>query len=73
MNNFEVTIDRIEDDKVVVKTQQNETVVLPISWLPKGMKEGDVCYFSIKNLQDKGKAGREQAKDILNEILDTTE
>ena len=73
MNNFEVTIDRIENDKIVVKTQGNEAVVLPISWLPKNIKESDVYYFSIKNLQEKGKEGREQAKDILNEILDTTE
>lgn len=73
MNNFEITIDRIEKDKVVIKTKENETVVLPLSFFPKNIKESEICYISIKNLQDRAKESKEQARDIINEILDTTE
>lgn len=73
MINIELTIDRIEEGKVVLLTQDQETIVWPKSKLPSNVKEGETLYFSIKGLQDKDETGNSQAKDILNEILNIEE
>lgn len=73
MLNFELTIDRIEDNKVVLLTQDQETIVWPKSKLPAEVKEGETLYFSIKGLHDKDEGEKSQAKDILNEILNIEE
>jgi hypothetical protein len=70
MQSFEVTIDRIEDDdKVVLKTEDNDLIIWPKSKLPAGAHEGEVFSVTIKDLQEKEKNGKALAKDILNEIL----
>lgn len=73
MLNFELTLDRLEDDKAVLKTSDNETVIWPRSKLPNSAKDGSVYYISVKNLEEKEKNGHELAKDILNEILSEEE
>lgn len=64
---IELTIDRIEGDKVVLLTKDKETVIWPISKLPGEKKEGDELYFKIVDSRGEDK---NLAKDILNEILD---
>ena len=69
MLNLELTIDRIENDKAVLKTKDNETIIWPKSKLPLDAKDGSVFYFLIKNAEEKEQAEHELAKNILNEIL----
>ncbi len=70
MYTFEVTIDRIEDDdKVVLKTEDNDLIIWPKSKLPAGAHEGMVISVTLKDLQEKETSGKTLAKEILNEIL----
>lgn len=70
MINLELTIDRIEDDKVFLLTQDQESIVWPKSKVPSGAKDGDTLHFSVKDLKEKNEGASQQAKDILNEILE---
>lgn len=71
MKSFEVTIDRVEGDKAVLKLEDNETIIWPKKDLPEGAKEGAVFFITIKNIKEKENNNKKLAKDILNEILDT--
>ena len=64
-----LTIDRFEEDKAVLKTENNETIIWPKDKLPAEAREGSVLQFEIK--ADKAAAAdkKQLAKDILNEIL----
>ena len=64
-----LTIDRFEGDKVVLKTDDNNTIVWPKNKLPENIHEGQVLVFSICDDKEAEKNGKQQAKDILNEIL----
>jgi hypothetical protein len=64
-----IVIDRFENDKAVLKTTDNETIVWPKSKLPVGVTEGSVLAFAIVNDKLKGEENLKLAKDILNEIL----
>ncbi len=56
----QLTITEIKDNQAFLKDEKNNIFKWPISQLPKNQKVGDILYFSIN---------RNQAKDILNEIL----
>lgn len=66
---FSAIIDRLEEDKAVLKFTDGQSLVVPIEVLPEGVGEGSVLHFSFS--QDK--AGEEErqklAKEMLNEIL----
>jgi len=68
-----VTIDRFEDDKAVLKTDDNKTIIWPKAKLPELVKEGDVLVFAIATDKDKTAKNKELAKSILNEILNPAE
>ena len=68
---LKITIDRIENDKAILKTDDNDTITWPKDKLPKNTQEGDIFFFDIKNNIDETLNKKELAKDILNEILDT--
>lgn len=70
---IKLTIDRFEEDKAVLKTEENETIIWPKSKLPKNLNEGAKLLFLITNNKEEEKLGKQLAKDILNEILDTGE
>ena len=69
--NIELTVDRIENDQVFLKTKDNQNIVWPIDKLPTNVAEGMVLHFSISADKKREKDERRLAKDILNEILDT--
>ena len=70
---IKLTIDRFEEDKAVLKTEENETVIWPKNKLPKNLKEGAKMLFFITDNKEEEKFSKQLAKDILNEILDTGE
>ena len=65
----QLTIDRFENTKAVLKTPEGETIVWPRKNLPDGAKEGSVLSFYITNNEGAEKEKKDQAKDILNELL----
>lgn len=66
---IELTIDRFENEKAVLKMENGETVVWPKDKLPEDAKEGEIFIFSIMNDEEKKTDKKELAKNILNEIL----
>ncbi len=68
---IKLTIDRFEGDKAVLKTEENETIVWLKNKLPQGSREGAKLLFLITDDKEEEKFGKQLAKDILNEILDT--
>lgn len=71
--NITLTIDRFENDKAILITQEGESILWPKNKLPNGLKEGALVYFNIFNDEEGFKNKNQAAKDILNEILDTEE
>ena len=63
-----LTIDRFEGEKVILKTKDNETIVWPKNKLPENIHEGQVLAVSIGN-EKPDNNNKQLAKDILNEIL----
>lgn len=68
--NIKITIDRFENDKVVLKTDDGDTIIWPKNKLPENTREGAVLNFNILSDLETEKDKREMAKEILNEILD---
>ena len=65
-----LTIDRFEENKAVLKTEDGkEIIIFPKNLLPAGVLEGAVLNFSIRALAEAEEEKRKKAKDILNEIL----
>jgi len=69
---IELKIDKLEEDKAILKSEDNDVVIWPRSKLPLGTKEGSLLAFTIKS-GEQGTENKEIAKDILNEILDVEE
>lgn len=66
---IELKIDKLEEDKAILKSEDNDVVIWPRSKLPRDIKEGSLLAFAINS----GDENKEMAKDILNEILDVEE
>lgn len=64
-------IDRFEQNQVVLKTNDNKTIVWPKNKLPHDIKEGEVLIFNINTNVEVKNDKKELAKSILNEILNT--
>ena len=62
-------IDRFENDKAVLKTEDGTVVTWPKNKLPDGAHEGSVLFFNIQNKDVIEKENKSLAKKILNEIL----
>ena len=70
---YSLTIDRFENEKAVLKTDEGETIIWPKSLLPAGAKEGEILAFSVCEDKEKEKDKKTMAKDILNELLKVEE
>ena len=68
---LKLTIDRIESDQAVLKTQDNETIIWPKNKLPQNAHEGAVFVFVITDDKQKEGDDKQLAKNVLNEILKT--
>lgn len=67
---IKLTLDRIEGERAVLKTEDGITIVWPKNKLPVEAKEGAVLEFQIKDDRTAELKKKEMAKTILNEILD---
>jgi len=68
--NIKLTIDRFEEEKAVLKTEDGISIVWPKDKLPKESHEGMILIFNINDANAE-KNDQKLAKDILNEILNT--
>jgi hypothetical protein len=68
-----IIIDRFENDKAVLKTEDGNTIIWPKDKLPNNTKEGSVLVFDILKDEEAQISKKKLAKNILNEILDTDE
>jgi len=67
---IDATIDRFEGDNAILITNDKKTITCPINLLPNNIKEGSVVVLTISEKKQATKNKTEQAKAILNEILD---
>lgn len=65
----QLTIDRFEGEKAILKTAEGETIIWPKKIIPSEAKEGSVLFFQITNNQEAEKEKKDQGKNILNELL----
>ncbi len=65
---FKVTLDRIEGKNAVllVREEESEKLIVPLSLLPSGIGEGDIVEIEIR--QDV--LGTEQARERVVSLLD---
>lgn len=70
---IQITIDRFEGDKAILKTNEGETIIWSKNKLPIEAKEGSVLNFKITSDLEEEKEKKALAKEILNEILDVKE
>lgn len=66
---FELTIDRFEENKAVLRSEYNETIIWPREKLPADAKEGTILAVTITDNSEAEGEKNNLAKDILNEIL----
>lgn len=66
---IKITIDRLENDKAVLQTEDGQSIIWPKDKLPAGAREGMALNFNILSDIETEKSKRELAKEILNEIL----
>lgn len=66
---FELSVERIEENHAILKTEDKQSFTWPKNKLPNNIAEGMklVCQIDSANKEEKS----DIAKDILNEILDT--
>ena len=70
---LKVTIDRFENEKAVLKTEDKQTIIWPKDKLPENIHEGGVLKIAISSDQATESVDKELAKGILNEILNTSQ
>jgi hypothetical protein len=67
---LELTVDRIEDERVVLIDQDQNVFVWPKNVLGEGTHEGQLLIVELKDPGHKeAKESKASAKDILNEVL----
>lgn len=70
MENFKVTLDRIEDDIAVLLVRDEEKIKIniPVFLLPPESKEGDILDITIaRNLKETGYA-KERVSNLLEKL-----
>lgn len=60
-----------ENEQVILASEQGEEISWPKSKLPENIYEDEILSFKIMTKAEAEKEKSKQAKDILNEILDT--
>lgn len=68
---MELTVDRIEGDKVILISSDKTNLVFPKDKLPAGIAEGQVLYLTIALNPEAEEKAKKSAKQLLNEILKT--
>ena len=63
------TIDRFEEDKVVLVASDGTAIIWPKNKLPNNIHEGSALSFDIAETAEREKSDKQIAKDIINEII----
>ncbi|MEI6596640.1 MAG: DUF3006 domain-containing protein [bacterium] len=63
------TIDRFEEDKVVLVANDGTMIIWPKNKLPNNIHEGSALSFDITETAEREKSDKQTAKDIINEII----
>jgi hypothetical protein len=66
---LKAVIDRIEDNKAVIRTDDGQNLLWPIENLPEDTSEGSVVYINLNKSELEEKERENLAKDILNEVM----
>jgi len=74
MKKITATLDRIEGGVGVLLTNPEAQIInIPLKFLPNDIKEGDILCLTINLESEQTLAEKQQAKEILNEILKSEE
>jgi hypothetical protein len=65
----EAVVDRIEGDLAVVETEWREMVNIPLQYLPKGTREGNVIDITFRLNPEKEKKRRKDIIKLQQELL----
>ena len=68
-SNIRMTVDRFEENKAVLSSDNNEEIVVLKRLLPKEAIEGSVLHLTIATDEAETKRRETTAKELLNEIL----
>ena len=71
MISITATIDRLEEDTAVLKTSDGKEIFLPKDQLQDMCAVGKTIQLTLNSDENQTLANKNQAKDILNEILDS--
>jgi len=69
--NVKIIIDRFENNKAVLQTEDGQSIIWPKDKLPQDAREGMALNFNILSDAETEQDKKELAKAILNEILNT--
>ena len=70
MENFKVTLDRIEDCTAVLLLRDDESIKIdvPLFLLPRESKEGDILNVSIEGDVQETEAAKERVSALLEKL-----
>lgn len=70
MENFKVTLDRIEDCTAVLLLRDDESIKIdvPLFLLPRESKEGDILNISIERDVQETEAAKERVSALLEKL-----
>ncbi|MFH1187728.1 MAG: DUF3006 domain-containing protein [bacterium] len=68
-NPIKAVIDRIEESKAVIRSDDGQILLWPIENLPENTAEGSVVYISLTKSEIEERERENLAKEILNEIM----
>jgi 5-keto 4-deoxyuronate isomerase len=66
---LKLTIDRIEEKKIVLIAETGQEVVINQDLISFEIKEGDVLYLNLGKDKKEYQEKEKMAKDLLNQIL----
>ena len=66
---IKLTVDRFEEDKAVLISDDGTSIVWPKNKLPSDIHEGSALSLDIEESSEREKRDKQTAKDIINEII----
>ena len=64
-----LTLDRIEEDKVVLRTDDGQEIIIGINFVPNGVGEGDKLFMSLSLSAEQTASAKLSARDLIKAIL----